>query len=46
MLVLVFVIPKPGPEPYPETSNVVLNMFQDQGLSNSGSMISGSRFCV
>jgi hypothetical protein len=23
--------PEPGPEPCPETSNVILNLFQDQG---------------
>jgi hypothetical protein len=28
---------EPGSEPYPETSNVILNLFQDQGLTNPGS---------
>jgi hypothetical protein len=28
---------EPGPEPCPETSNVILNLFQGQGLTNSGS---------
>jgi hypothetical protein len=25
--------PEPGPEPFPETSNVILNLFQDQRLT-------------
>jgi hypothetical protein len=29
--------PEPGPEPCPETSNVILNLFQDQDLKTSGS---------
>jgi hypothetical protein len=32
-----FCHPEPGPEPCPETSNVILNSFQDQGLLTSGS---------
>ena len=30
-----FCHPEPGPEPCLETRNVILNLFQDQGLSNS-----------
>jgi hypothetical protein len=30
--------PEQGPEPCPESSNVILNLFQDQGLTNSGSI--------
>ena len=32
-----FCHPEPGPELCPETSNVILNSFQDQGLLTSGS---------
>ncbi len=37
-----FVVPGLGPELCPETNNVILNLFQDQGLTNSGSSISAS----
>lgn len=28
--------PEPDPDPCPQTRNVILNLFQDQGLTNSG----------
>ena len=36
--------PEPGPEPCPETSNVILNLVQDQGLTTSGSIDFGILF--